>query len=296
MRYLDASAIVKLVKTEAETPALRAAVRGQRLVTSALAHVEVVRAALAGAEGEVTVARQVLRTMDQIPLDADLLRRAAVLPPPTLRSLDAIHVATAQTLGSELEALVTYDSRMREAAEALGLPVDAAVTSEADDSNCVRVRGAREHNLRGVDVDIPRDALAVFTGVSGSGKSLAGLRHDLRRGAAPLLRVGRAVRAAADPPDRRAEGRRRSPGCRPPSRCSSAAAPPSSRSSVGTVTTLSNSLRMLFSRAGRYPRGAPSGWTPTRSRRTRRRRLPGVPRARADPPGHRGRRSSPTRR
>ncbi|WP_055603730.1 ATP-binding cassette domain-containing protein [Streptomyces aureus] len=119
----------------------------------------------------------------------------------------------------------------------------------------VRVRGAREHNLAGVDVDIPRDALVAFTGVSGSGKSslafgtiYAEAQRRYFESVAPYARrLIRQVGAPAVgeitglPPAVSLEQRRSSPNA---------------RSSVGTVTTLSNSLRMLFSRAGRYPEGA----------------------------------------
>ncbi len=119
----------------------------------------------------------------------------------------------------------------------------------------VRVRGAQEHNLRGVDVDIPRDSLVVFTGVSGSGKSslafgtiYAEAQRRYFESVAPYARrlihqVGapKVGEISGLPPAVSLEQRRSSP---------------TSRSSVGTVTTLSNSLRMLFSRAGDYPEGA----------------------------------------
>ncbi|MFG3040645.1 ATP-binding cassette domain-containing protein [Streptomyces sp. NPDC048330] len=119
----------------------------------------------------------------------------------------------------------------------------------------VRVRGAREHNLAGVDVDIPRDALVAFTGVSGSGKSslafgtiYAEAQRRYFESVAPYARrlihqVGTPAvgEITGLPPAVSLEQRRSSPNA---------------RSSVGTVTTLSNSLRMLYSRAGRYPDGA----------------------------------------
>ncbi|WP_053851514.1 excinuclease ABC subunit UvrA [Streptomyces sp. NRRL B-24085] len=119
----------------------------------------------------------------------------------------------------------------------------------------VRVRGAREHNLKGVDVDVPRDVLAVFTGVSGSGKSslafgtiYAEAQRRYFESVAPYARrlihqVGapKVGEITGLPPAVSLEQRRSAP---------------TSRSSVGTVTNLSNSLRMLFSRAGDYPPGA----------------------------------------
>ncbi|MEU5217111.1 excinuclease ABC subunit UvrA [Streptomyces sp. NPDC020807] len=120
----------------------------------------------------------------------------------------------------------------------------------------VRVRGAREHNLDGVDVDIPRDALVAFTGVSGSGKSslafgtiYAEAQRRYFESVAPYAR--RLIHQVGAP----AVGE--ISGLPPAVSLEQRRASPQSRSSVGTVTTLSNSLRMLFSRAGTYPEGAP---------------------------------------
>jgi uncharacterized protein len=70
-------------------------------------------------------ARRQLANIDLIRVDDDLLARAAEIEPPTVGSLDAIHLATALSLGSDLAAIVTYDARMSTAAQTLGLPVIA---------------------------------------------------------------------------------------------------------------------------------------------------------------------------
>ncbi|MCC8538223.1 excinuclease ABC subunit A [Xanthomonas axonopodis pv. poinsettiicola] len=121
-------------------------------------------------------------------------------------------------------------------------------------SGQVRVRGAREHNLKNVDVDIPRDALVVFTGVSGSGKSSLAFgtlfAEAQRRYLDSISPYARRLIDQVGVPDVDAID-----GLPPAVALQQARGAPSARSSVGSVTTISNSLRMLYSRAGHYPPG-----------------------------------------
>ena len=121
-------------------------------------------------------------------------------------------------------------------------------------SGFVEVRGAREHNLKNVDVRIPRDALVVFTGVSGSGKSslafgtlYAEAQRRYLESVAPYARrlFDQAGVPAVDSID----------GLPPAVALQQQRGTASTRSSVGSVTTIANSLRMLYSRAGHYPPG-----------------------------------------
>jgi uncharacterized protein len=127
--YLDSSAIVKLVTKEAESERLRgflASNQGDSRVTSTLARVEVVRAVAGGGPAAISHARRQLNRLDQIGMDDDLLNDAATLQAgEPLRSLDAIHLATARLLGADLRAVLTYDQRMAEAAAELGMVVEA---------------------------------------------------------------------------------------------------------------------------------------------------------------------------
>jgi predicted nucleic acid-binding protein len=119
--YLDSSAIVKLAVREPGSLALRRYLRRrQPLVSSALARTEVLRALLPVGGEAVARGRNVLQRLDLVRVNDRILNAASVLLPPGLRSLDAIHLATARELGGELGALVTYDDRMVAAAKRLG--------------------------------------------------------------------------------------------------------------------------------------------------------------------------------
>lgn len=124
--YLDPSALVKLVAPEPETPALLSRLGlHPDVVSSALARVEVLRAvARAGGRAkQVKRARDVLARVTLCAVDDPILNAAATLAPLDLRSLDAIHLATALSLGADLDGLVGYDHRLNAAAETLGLVV-----------------------------------------------------------------------------------------------------------------------------------------------------------------------------
>lgn len=125
--YLDASAVVKLLVRESDTTALRRRLRSwPQRASSALLRAELLRTVRrAGLPRLMEGARRQLTSIDLIRLDDDLLERATGIEPFTVRSLDAIHLATALSLGSDLGAFMTYDTRMSTAAQALGLPVIA---------------------------------------------------------------------------------------------------------------------------------------------------------------------------
>jgi predicted nucleic acid-binding protein len=122
--YLDSSAIVKLAVHEPESLALRRYLRRrQSLVSSALARAEVLRALLPAGEEAISRGRAVLQRIDLVRVNDRILSAAGVLRPPEPRSLDAIHLATAQELGNDVRTLVTYDDRMVAAAKQLGYPI-----------------------------------------------------------------------------------------------------------------------------------------------------------------------------
>ncbi len=120
--YLDTSALAKLVRTERETAALRQWLTDRRVATSALARTELIRAAARIDSEHVAHARQVLAAVGEIAVDRTTLDLAATLPSPSVRSLDAIHLASAMAVGADLDALVTYDIRLIDAARDVGLP------------------------------------------------------------------------------------------------------------------------------------------------------------------------------
>lgn len=122
--YLDSSAIVKLAVRERESAALRRYLRQRRpLVSSALARTEVLRALLPAGETAVARGRSALQRIDLVRVNDRVLVAAGVLHPAELRSLDAIHLVTAQQLEHELTAIVTYDERMAAGARRLGYRV-----------------------------------------------------------------------------------------------------------------------------------------------------------------------------
>ena len=126
MIYLDTSAFVKLIQGAPETPALQRFLTEHpesTLVSSALLAVETRQAILRQAPDQLARADLLLTRIDQVDITRAVLEAASRLPDPSLRSLDAIHHATALQLGGDLDALVTYDSRLAAAAGQQRLPV-----------------------------------------------------------------------------------------------------------------------------------------------------------------------------
>jgi uncharacterized protein len=124
--YVDSSALVKLVIPEPESAALRAELgRWDRHVVSAVARVEVVRACARVDERARPVAEAIVGALDLVAVDDELLNGAAALAPAALRSLDAIHLASALLIGDALGVVVAYDERLLAAAREAGLPTTA---------------------------------------------------------------------------------------------------------------------------------------------------------------------------
>jgi predicted nucleic acid-binding protein len=121
--YLDSSALVKLVVEEPESEDLRTFVGDRVVVSSMVARTEVIRVVARTEPERVGAAEKVLAETSLIIIDGPLASAAAWVEPASIRSLDAIHLATAQRLEVGLEALVTYDRRMVDAAQMAGLRV-----------------------------------------------------------------------------------------------------------------------------------------------------------------------------
>jgi predicted nucleic acid-binding protein len=124
--YLDSSALFKLVIEESETAALRQFLRdraGEPHIASALIRTEVVRAVARRNPGAVLTATHAVAKVTTIPVTTELLDTAAALQPPLLRSLDAIHLASALRFRDILSAFIAYDDRLHDAARQAGLPV-----------------------------------------------------------------------------------------------------------------------------------------------------------------------------
>lgn len=121
--YVDASALTKLVLDELGSGALRRwYVESERVLCSRIGIVETRRAA-SRSQHDPAHLEVILRSVEVVELDADVARHAATIGPTALRTLDAIHLATAILLGPEIEAMVTYDDRLADAARAAGLQV-----------------------------------------------------------------------------------------------------------------------------------------------------------------------------
>lgn len=125
--YLDTAALVKLVVAERETAALRGWLGevDRDPVSCDLARTELMRAVRRAAPDRVVQARAVLDALTLLEVTTAVFEEAGRLDPAVVRSLDAIHLAAALSLGDDLEGLVTYDERLAEAARANGVAVVA---------------------------------------------------------------------------------------------------------------------------------------------------------------------------
>jgi predicted nucleic acid-binding protein len=123
--YVDTSALAKLVVTEAETAALQAWFRDsdRHPVSCGLARTELLRLVRRAVPDRLVRAREVLDSITLVDVTTAMFEHAGLLDAPTLRTLDAVHLAAALVLGDELDAIVTYDDRLAQAALANGIAV-----------------------------------------------------------------------------------------------------------------------------------------------------------------------------
>ena len=123
--YIDASAAMKLVVEEPESWALADALAGDQLISSEICQVELKRMLqrLGLDQGAKRLVRSVVEQIELLRLDDQILDRASEVGPTDLRTLDAIHLASALAIGRELDAVVTYDRRLAAAAEEAGFAV-----------------------------------------------------------------------------------------------------------------------------------------------------------------------------
>ena len=125
MIYIDSSALLKLLFAEAETGALASWLEPRAetpLVASALVRTEVPRATRRVDPAALSTAEELIDGLDLVPITTGILDRAASIGTPNLRTLDAIHLASAELLGSGLTTLVAYDRRLLAAAQDQGVP------------------------------------------------------------------------------------------------------------------------------------------------------------------------------
>ncbi len=124
MIYVDTSALLKLIKPETGSEALAEYLRDEtELISSALLAIEARRGALRAAPERLPRLDILLTRVDLVEISAPVIESASRLPDPLLRSLDAIHLATALLIRPEVDVLLSYDDRLREAAQAHGIPV-----------------------------------------------------------------------------------------------------------------------------------------------------------------------------
>jgi uncharacterized protein len=154
--YLDTSAVVKLVVAEAETAALTAwiAAEQKEFVSCDLLRTELFRAVPRGSPDSVTRARNVVDAITILAVPSSTFERAGELAPPTLRSLDAIHLAATLELGDTLDGLVTYDEKLAAAAVSYGINVIApgSVGPRTVNTALRRAGGDRDRVDRSLDV------------------------------------------------------------------------------------------------------------------------------------------------